>query len=253
MENRYLKKYGQNFLINENIADEIVNQVNKENISVLEIGPGDGILTKRLQNLNIIYSVVEIDEFYINKLKEGFPSLNIIEKNVLKLDLSSFDYIIGNIPYNITSDIILKLVTNTKIGINITLMIQKEAYQRIIEAKTKDEITSLSILIKTRFNYKKVIEVSRHNFNPEPNVDSTVFNLYENNIYNINNFRKYYLFLLILFNSKRKTIYNNLIKKYEKDNVSGVLNKLNLNQNLRIEELKLEDFVNLYKEFEEDK
>lgn len=253
MENRYLKKFGQNFLINENIADKIVNQIKNTNIKVLEIGPGDGVLTKRLQNLNISLSVCEIDEFYISKLKETYPNLNIIEKNILKIDINDFDYIIGNIPYNITSEILLKLVTTTKQNVKITLMIQKEAFQRIIESKSTSEITSLSTLIKTRYKYHKVVEVSRKNFNPMPNVDSTVFNLEENKLYEIKNYRDYYEFLLILFNSKRKTIYNNLVKKYNKDILLSTINNLNLKQNYRIEELKLEDIINLYNSLKEEK
>ena len=125
-------------------------------------------------------------------------------------------------------------------------MTQKEAYERIVECKTKEERCAVSILLATKYTYKRIINVSKDNFVPKPKVDSTVFKLMLRKDSKIENYRDYYEFLLLIFNSKRKTILNNLIKKYNKEDVIKVLENNNLSATLRPEDLSTEDMVKIY-------
>lgn len=245
-ENRYLKKFGQNFLNNDYIATTIVNSISFNNQSILEIGPGDGALTSKLIEKDCKLTCVEIDEFYFKKLKQRFENLEIINLNALKVDFSKYDAIIGNIPYNITSDLLVKIATKATNAQEVVFMIQKDAYERIIECKTKQDKSSVSVLIATKYNYKKIIDVSKNNFVPKPNVDSTVFKLINKNSAEIEDFRNYYEYLLVLFNAKRKTILNNLGKKYNKEDLIIKLEELGISPTLRAEDLSIEQFVKLY-------
>ena len=245
-ENRYLKKYGQNFLNNDYISDVIVNSVSFEAQKILEIGPGDGALTSKLIKKNCDLTCVEIDKFYFEKLQTNYPNLKILNQNALKIDFNLFDTIIGNIPYNITSSLFVKIATISNNTKEIVFMTQKEAYERIIECKDKSERCAVSTLIATKYNYKKIINVSKDNFVPKPKVDSTVFKLMTKPDSLITNFRDYYEFLLIIFNSKRKTILNNLIKKYNKEDVINVTSDLGLSTSLRPEDLSTDQMIDLY-------
>lgn len=245
-ENRYLKKYGQNFLNNDYIANVIVDSVSFHNQKILEIGPGDGVLTSRLITKDCDLTCVEIDKFYFEKLQKRYPELKIVNLNALKINFDEFDTIIGNIPYNITSSLFVKIATTSNTTSEIVFMTQKEAYERIIECKSKSERGAVSVLLATKYDYKKIIDVSKNNFVPKPNVDSTVFKLIQKTTTLIDNYRNYYEFLLVIFNSKRKTILNNLIKKYNKEDILSCLSDLNLNFNLRPEDLSTDQMVQLY-------
>lgn len=245
-ENRYLKKYGQNFLNNDYISNVIVDSVSFNGQKVLEIGPGDGALTSKLIERNCNLTCVEIDKFYFDKLQNNYPTLKIINQNALKVNFNEFDTIIGNIPYNITSSLFVKIATISEKTKEIVFMTQKEAYERIIECKDKSERCAVSTLMATKYNFKRIINVSKDNFVPKPKVDSTVFKLVVKNDYGIANYRDYYEFLLVIFNSKRKTILNNLIKKYNKEDVLSKSEELNISTSLRPEDLTVEQMVNLY-------
>jgi 16S rRNA (adenine1518-N6/adenine1519-N6)-dimethyltransferase len=245
-ENRYLKKYGQNFLNNEYISNVIVDSISFNNQKVLEIGPGDGALTSLLIKKDCDLTCVEIDKFYFDKLQKNYPDLKIINQNALKINFNEYDTIIGNIPYNITSSLFVKIATISEKTKEIVFMTQKEAYERIIECKDKSERCAVSTLMATKYTFKRIINVSKDNFVPKPKVDSTVFKLTQNEDSKITNYRDYYEFLLVIFNSKRKTILNNLIKKYNKDDVIKSVEELGLNITLRPEDLTPDQMVNLY-------
>ena len=245
-DNRYLKKYGQNFLNNDYIANVIVDGISFNNQKTLEIGPGDGALTSKLINKDINLTCVEIDKFYFDKLTSNFPNLKIINQNALKVNFNEYETIIGNIPYNITSSLFVKIATLSSNTKEIVFMTQKEAYERIVECKEKSERTAVSNLLATKYDYKRIINVSKEHFVPKPKVDSTVFKLTLKTDTKIENYRDYYEFLLLIFNSKRKTILNNLIKKYNKEDVIKVLENNNLSATLRPEDLSTEDMVKIY-------
>lgn len=246
-ENVYKKKYGQNFLIDKNICLKILNLLEAEpDDKILEIGPGDGALTYELYNkYKSNFYCVEIDEFYYNKLKNNMQNLNIFNKDFLKLDISKFNFIIGNIPYYITSEILLKLILNYKTIDHVVLMIQQDAYNRIIVSKNKDEKTPISILLKLLFDIKFSFNVSKEAFIPKPHISSTVFTLTNNKKYNLD-IRNFYDFLLLCFNSRRKTLLNNLSKKYKKDQIVNVFENNKINVATRSEDLDKEELLNIY-------
>ena len=248
-DNIYKKKYGQNFLINEDLCKNIVNslKVKDDNSLILEIGPGDGAISKYLYDkYKDNFYCVEIDEFYVQKLKNKYKNIQVLQGNFLKLDISKYKYIIGNIPYYITSDILLKLALDYKNLNQIVLMIQEDAYKRIIVASKKEEKTPISIILKTFFASSLLYKVSKNNFYPVPNVSNVVFELIPNKI-DID-CKDYYNFLLKCFSSKRKTLINNLIKFYKKEKIEELLEKFNISKLGRPEDLLNNELLNIYLE-----
>jgi len=243
-----LKKFGQNFLKSDYFAERIVDSLNcEENDVIVEIGPGKGVLTELLikkEHKNL--SVIEIDKRLANLLAEKFPTdLNIIEDNILNV---SFDQlasknrikVIGNIPYNITSDIIFKLIGNNQYIERAVLMIQKEVANRLVaKTKTKD-YGLLTILVGFHSEVRKLFDVNRENFYPVPNVDSSVvcldFKAREESNFDYDLFRR---IVKTGFNARRKMLRNtlkNLQISYDINNISSIsLDK-------RPEELSIEEF-----------
>ncbi|MDR1697579.1 MAG: hypothetical protein LBR37_01505 [Erysipelotrichaceae bacterium] len=162
------KNLGQNFLIDEVISKRVATLVLKEK-NTLEIGPGLGSLTAYLEPQNL--TVVEIDRGYISVLKQRFPDLKIKHEDVLKEDFNQYDVIVGNIPYYITKDILLKIVLATQVSSGV-LMVQKEVLSRLLKPENE---TLLTTLIHLTLELHEAIKVPRSAFYPEPNVDSTVF------------------------------------------------------------------------------
>lgn len=248
--NRAKKSLGQNFLKNENICLSIASYLKLEkNVPVLEIGPGRGALTKYLVKDFEDLTVVELDTNLSNYLTEMFPSINVINQNIMKTDVSKYEGIIGNIPYNITTEILVLLVKKATNCREFVFMIQKEAYERIVVAKKKSERTPLSIILSTFYASKFLMSVTREQFEPKPNVDSVVFKLDRNNINQEIILDHYYRFLLILFSSRRKNIMNNLIRKFEKEKIQCILNEQNIDKNERSEDLSNEQLISLYLSF----
>jgi 16S rRNA (adenine1518-N6/adenine1519-N6)-dimethyltransferase len=243
-----LKKFGQNFLQNIYYAEKIVDSLNcKENDIIIEIGPGKGILTEQLiqkEHKNI--SVIEIDQRLANMLEKKYVgNLSIIHDSVLNVSFERLAKdrrikIIGNIPYNITSDIIFKIVDNYKYIKLAVLMLQKEVANRLVAATKTKDYGILSIFVGLHCKIRRLFDVNRENFYPIPNVDSAVVCLDFDIVENIN--CDYDLFKKIVktgFNSRRKKLRNSLKKlliSYDINYVSSIsLDK-------RPEELTIEDF-----------
>lgn len=130
------KSLGQNFLIDDKIASEIVNTLDvNENDNVLEIGSGLGSLSYFLVNSKAKITLIDVDENMVNILKDKFKDANILRVNILKYDISSFDKIIGNLPYYITTSIIEYLLLNGHSLKTATLMVQKEVYDKLFVKK----------------------------------------------------------------------------------------------------------------------
>ena len=172
------KKFGQHFLTNENIASKLVNEItSKENI--LEIGPGDGILTKYLidKKLKNFY-VSEIDIELINFLRKKFNNIKILDGDFLKLDLkktfNSNLSIISNLPYNISSQILFKIYNSNSLVNEFVVMLQKEVAERINSKSGNKKFGILSVLLQTFYDLRIVCDVEPNEFNPKPKVISTV-------------------------------------------------------------------------------
>lgn len=243
------KELGQNFLINKNIANEIVDKLEiSSNDEVLEIGPGLGALTSAILTKNYKrYKVVEYDQKFVEFLTKSYGDKNIeiTKNNILKEKDYSFNKIIGNLPYYITSDIILKIAldyVNIEKGV---FMVQKECLKRIV-AKNGKDYNSLNLLLDYLFEIKTEIQVGRNNFFPAPNVDSVVFSLIKKQEKSVSFAGFLYKIAKICFQNRRKTIFNNLSSTYkDKEKLLKILKKINLNEKTRAEELSVDDYVTL--------
>ena len=243
MQNVRAKKFlGQHFLKNEKIALKIVDLLSKETKHVLEIGPGMGILTKYLLENEYTTHTIEIDIESVDYLTSHYKNLTIINDDFLKINLAqkfAFKFsLIGNFPYNISSQILFQIFENKDQIIEIVGMFQKEVAERIACKKGKKR-GILSVLIQTYYNVEYCFSVEPHMFSPPPKVNSGVIKLIRNqrkDLKTIN--KKFKQIVKMAFNQKRKTIKNSLksldLKKNK--NIQDLLN-------LRAEQLKIDDFI----------
>jgi 16S rRNA (adenine1518-N6/adenine1519-N6)-dimethyltransferase len=209
------KKYGQHFLTNEDIAEKISNAVLKYSIgNVLEVGPGKGVLTKYLAEAENL-KCVEIDRDMVNYLNVIFPNLPIFNRNFLKLDLAKvFEnpfVIVGNFPYNISSQIVFKMLDYSDRIPAMVGMFQREMADRIASPPGSKTYGIISVLTQYQYNVKKLFNVSRGNFSPPPNVESSVL-IFERKE-NFESFKDRKLLKTVVklsFSSRRKMIKNNL-------------------------------------------
>lgn len=176
------KQLGQHFLNDENIALDIVKSIRSSNKKVLEIGPGMGILTKYLlENEEIEFSVVEIDQESVQYLKKKYPKLSIIEGDFLQLPLEKIYQepftIIGNFPYNISSQILFKLLENKELCTELVGMFQKEVADRVASKPGKKVYGILSVLLQAFFDIEYLFTVEGYQFTPPPKVRSAVIRI----------------------------------------------------------------------------
>lgn len=255
------KKFGQNFLTDQNILSSIVDSAEIDNkTAVIEIGPGLGSLTERLVEMAGFVLCYEIDGDLIPILKknlEKYDNFEVIHKDILEVDinkdieekLSSYDkiYLVANLPYYITTPIILGLLTKTTKITKYVMMMQLEVADRICGKPSTKDYNALSIAIEYRAKATKVIKVPRTVFIPSPNVDSAVvkLDLYEDKKYNALDEEFFFDFIRLCFNQRRKTLVNNLSNKYQKDFIYKMLEENNIKQTARSEELSINDFIKL--------
>ena len=250
------KSLGQNFLKDENVLNKIANSIDTNNDLIIEIGPGMGALTKKIKNKNSYLISYEIDERtkeYLLPLED--EKTKIIYKDFLKTDIKedikNLDYkynniyIIANIPYYITTPIIEHII-DEKIDVKaMSLLVQNEVANRFsAKSKTKD-YGAITVYLNNYFDIEKLFVVKNTCFNPVPKVDSAVVKFTRKDT--VLEDKEFYKFLNTCFAQKRKTLKNNL-KKYDWNQVKYILNKYNILENCRAEELDLEIFKELYKE-----
>ena len=242
------KSLGQNFLINFQVAEKIVSLLEiKEKDKVLEIGAGLGSLSYFLEKSSGFSELIDIDERMLMFLNEQFKESKNIEvkrQNILKYNLSSFNKIIGNLPYYITSGIIEKLLLDAKNAEVMVLMTQKEVYPKLL----KTNKSPLSLFLNYVADISSPIDVGRNNFAPVPHVDSVVFVIRPNkNIKNENN-EKLFKVMKQLFLLRRKNILNNLTNLVKnKEKAREILEKMQIDTNKRPEELPIEFYIDLLK------
>ena len=243
------KHLGQHFLKDENISQKIAETLSFEGYkNVLEIGPGMGVLTKYLLQKHTQTYVVEIDSESVTYLKENYPDLSerIIEKDFLKYDLNqifngeSFA-IIGNYPYNISSQIVFKTLEMRKQIPEFSGMFQKEVAKRICETKGSKTYGILSVLVQAFYHAEYLFTVSPKVFNPPPRVDSGVLKLTRKTNYKLNcNETLFFKVVKTAFQQRRKTLRNSL----KTLNLSNNL-KANVIFGMRPEQLSVEEFVDI--------
>lgn len=249
------KSLGQNFLINDTIVNQIVSLFCvSENDLIVEIGPGRGALTQKLVTKNAQVLCVEIDtdmKRYLTKYEN--ESCHIIYDDVLKIDIKSilsnytYDnlYIIGNLPYYITSPILEHLIESDIGAKTMVFMVQKEVADRFSASKGSRNYGYMSLYLDFYYHVTSEIFVPRYDFNPSPKVDSAVIKLEKKDrIYNIDE-DKYFQFLKQAFHLKRKTLKNNL-STYNWKDIKIILDKYNLSESVRAEEISQEIFVEIF-------
>ena len=236
------KKYGQNFLIDENIVNKIVDLINFKKLKILEIGPGDGKLTNKIISKNPKkLELIEIDKDLTIILKEKFKKnkfIKIINENILKHEINDdYDLIISNLPYNISSQVLVKLSIMDNAPNEMILMFQKEFAAKLLE----NRLNSINSIVKCFFKFKLKFHVSKNCYRPIPKIDSSVLKfeklnkclLKKNEIDNFIKFKRY------LFSYKRKSL-KNLLKKYK-------INP-NINLDIRAESLELKMLIKIFRE-----
>ena len=211
------KKFGQNFLTDKNIAEKIVSYLTyKKAKTTIEIGPGKGILSKMIMNLNVENKkFVEIDLDCVEYLKKQYPKIknDIINEDFLKIDITKFKNplsIIGNFPYNISSQILFKIYENRDVIDEMVGMFQYEVAERICSNFGSKKYGILSVLIQAFFNVKLLKKIKPESFNPIPKVYSAVIRITKktNNINcDENLFKK---IVKLSFGQRRKTLWNSL-------------------------------------------
>ena len=253
------KSLGQNFLIDRNIIDKITSIVEIKNKSILEVGPGTGNLTSSILKKNpkkIL--VVEKDDQLVKKLEENFSKkITIINKDILNLNenlLSKEELIVfGNLPYNISTEILCKWILNlndNKIWFkSLILMFQKEVADRIISNFNTSDYGRLSILTNWKLNVKKVFDIKPNCFSPKPKIDSTLlFFTPKKNFLKLKNPLTLEKITRIFFSHRRKMIKKPFKQLFS--NNSNLINDLNINLNLRPQNLSFETYYKLAHEYE---
>jgi len=252
------KSLGQNFLIDKNILEKITNTTKISNKIVLEVGPGTGNLTSYIlkKNPKKLF-VIEKDNQLAIDLKNKFNNqISIIHEDVLKIDETTFfkDKLIvfGNLPYNISTEIISKWIINLKDKFwfeCLVLMFQKEVADRIIAELNTSNYGRLSIICNWKLNIRKICDIKPESFFPKPNVDSSLLFFYpKKNFVKINNPNNLEKVTRIFFNQRRKMLkkpFNQLFNGNQ-----NILNKLKINLNLRPQNLSLDTYYKLTSEYE---
>lgn len=254
------KKFGQNFLVDQNILQRIVevSEINS-NVNVIEIGPGLGSLTEYLcQKANKVLCY-EIDQDMIDLLEKNleYDNYQILHKDILKANVNEdiatyFDdkpvYLVANLPYYITTPIILKLLEETNRIKKYTMMMQYEVAMRIASKPNVKDYNALSILIAYKARATKALDVPRTVFIPAPNVDSAVvvLDLYDKPRVSVKNEDFFLKLIKGAFAQRRKTLINNLMQmNIPKEKALLALEKMNLDKAIRSEALSIEDFARL--------
>ena len=255
---RAKKSLGQNFLIDDKVLNQIVNCVQIENKTILEIGPGTGNLTQYILNKKPKkFSVIEKDNNLVNKLKDKFfKNLNIINDDVLNIDESLLFkekvIVFGNLPYNISTEILTKWIINLKDDFwfeNLVLMFQKEVADRIIANYNSSNYGRLSILANWKLIIKKICDVKPSSFAPKPKIDSSLLLFApRKNFYKLKNSKNLEKITRIFFNNRRKMIKKPFNQIFNGD--LRILEKLKIDLNLRPQNLNLETYYKLTEEYE---
>ena len=239
------RRFGQNYLTDKSVIYQIVDKINpsKED-SFIEIGPGQGAITGSIKNRSKNLTLIEIDKENVAYLRSFLgDEIKIFEEDVLKIDLSVIknnDRVIGNLPYNIASQIILRfLELNTKI-FDMHFMVQKEMAEVLTSSPGNKSWNKFAVKVAFFYETEILMDISPEAFDIKPKVNSSLvrFKPINSQAFEI---QKLFQIIDLSFQSKRKTIFNNL----KKHNINW--EKLKFDKNLRAEQLSLEDFLEIYK------
>lgn len=251
------KRYGQNFLIDNNVIKKITDEVSSSSSDlIIEIGPGKGALTKELKKKDSYIIAYEIDTDLVTTLEKiENEKVKVIYKDILttniKEDINNINYselyIVGNLPYYITTPIIEHIIKQNLVFKKFTIMVQKEVADRFMAKPKSKDYGYITLVLKYFFDTFKVCDVSKYSFNPVPKVESAVISF----IPKVNKEKidvdKYFDFLKIVFRQKRKTLKNNVSNIYNWDKIIKVLAKYNISESCRAEELEEQVILDIFK------
>ena len=253
------KSLGQNFLIDKNIINKILEITEIKDKTVLEVGPGTGNLTSEIiKKKPKKFYVIEKDDQLASLLKNEFKNnLKIINSDILDYDESKFSKekltVFGNLPYNISTEILCKWILNLKTDYFwfecLILMFQKEVADRIIAVQNSSKYGRLSILTNWKLEVKKICDIKPNSFSPRPKVESTLlFFEPRHNFFKINDPKNLEKITRVFFSQRRKMLkkpYNQIFR-----NNIEISKRNNIDLNLRPQNLNFETYLKLTKEYE---
>ncbi len=256
-------KWGQHFLINKNAAEKIVKHFLPVEGSILEVGPGKGILTdllvKYCKNKNNKIKAVELDTGLVSKLRRTYSEhVEVLSGDILKVNLPTLFpeeksiNLISNVPYYISSDFIDWVISQARYIKKAVVMMQKEFVDKLAARPFSKETNAQSIVFNFLFRLEKAFDIYPGSFSPQPKVKSTVF-LFERISKDKDmepesriNIPDFYRFLQSCFRNRRKTLFNNLEKYHHREHIWEVFKAHGINPKMRAEQLRQEDFLNIY-------
>ena len=252
------KSLGQNFLIDRNVLEQIVDTVKITNKEVLEIGPGSGNLTSFIlkKNPKKVY-VIEKDDDLAILLQDKFNNeITIINDDVLKVSEDKISNekltVFGNLPYNISTEILSKWIINLDKKIwfeNLVLMFQKEVAERIIAESNTSKYGRLSILSNWKLHVKKIIDIKPESFSPRPKIDSSLLLFTpREKVFELKDAKSLEMITRIFFSQRRKMLKKPFNQIF--NNAKVVADKFNIDLNLRPQNLEPEMYFKLVKEYE---
>ena len=261
------KRLGQNFLIDDNVVEEIINNAEiSTNDYIIEIGPGLGTLTSKLVEKAGKVTCIELDDRMITILQDRFSlyeNFELINEDVLKIDLkkliednlsnTNFEKVkvVANLPYYITTPIIMKLLNDRLDLASITVMVQKEVAERLVAEPGGKECGAITYSIYYYSNPSICVQVDKHSFIPAPDVDSAVIKLemLDGPRIKLEDEKFYFSIIKASFMQKRKTLVNALTNGKlipSKEEAEKMLIQLGFDKNIRGEKLTLEDYKKIY-------
>ena len=259
---KFSKSLGQNFLIDTNVIDRILEGARvKEGDYVIEVGPGIGTLTKEMGRSAEKVVAIEIDKTLIPILEEtleDFPNIEVINQDILKVNVQELVKeklnggpvkLVANLPYYITTPIVMKFLEEDIPVTDIVVMVQKEVADRMNAKPNTKDYGALSVAVQYYCDTEIVAKAPRHMFMPQPNVDSTVIGLHvrEEQIYHVDNEDIFFKTVKASFGQRRKTLLNSLggLGFLSKDQIKEALKEANVDEKRRGETLSIEEFASL--------
>ncbi|KKY02804.1 16S rRNA methyltransferase [Paraclostridium benzoelyticum] len=259
---KFSKSLGQNFLIDDNVIDKILDGARlSEGDKIIEVGPGIGTLTREMGKVADKVVAIEIDKTLIPILKDTldeFENIEVVNQDILKVDVQGLVNeklsggtvkLVANLPYYITTPIVMKFLEEDIPVTDIVVMVQKEVADRMNAGPGTKDYGALSIAVQYYCDTEIVAKAPRHMFIPQPNVDSTVIGLHvrEEKKYKVDSEEIFFKTVKAAFGQRRKTLLNALgtLGFLDKDEIREVLQEANIDEKRRGETLSIEEFANL--------
>ena len=255
------KKFGQNFLIDSNVVDKIAKESCEKDKMTIEVGPGIGSLTQMLSRYSRAVTSYEIDTNLLPVLADTLSecdNVEIVSQDFLELDLDNVPYkdeeiiVCANLPYYITTPILFKLFESDLKIKRISVMVQKEVADRFKAKVGSADYNALSVIVQYSYNVRLLMNISKHVFNPKPNVDSAVIVFEPKEKLSVKDDKDFFDFVKLSFKQRRKTLYNNLKERYTKEKIEGMFSTLGIKDTIRAQEIDLETFIKMYEVIDED-